>query len=166
MHTILPLTGKVKFSITLDPTSWIFDDRKIEIQDFFEKAKNGSGDVMEEEAKAYENEIKALSAKLGKPAVGKHIRRYQKTQWLTDSFVIPARPFIDNAQPLEDATTVIFQQKGGEHYSVPLEDVNKGVFAFSKNGKAIIDDGPLHFYYGDGSNAGNPIKGIEKIVIA
>ncbi|WKB34953.1 peptidyl-prolyl cis-trans isomerase [Terrilactibacillus sp. S3-3] len=136
MHTILPLTGKVKFSITLDPSSWIFDDRKIEWNDFLEEAKNGSGDIMEDETKVYEREIKALSKKLGKPADGKHIRRYSKQQWLTDSFVIPARPFIDNAEPLEEAATVIFHQKNGERYSLPLEDVRKGVFCIFKRWKS------------------------------
>jgi hypothetical protein len=33
MHDIIMLTGKVNFTITLDPTIWIFDDRRFELAD-------------------------------------------------------------------------------------------------------------------------------------
>lgn len=33
MHDIILLTGNVKFTITLDPTIWIFDDRRFELAD-------------------------------------------------------------------------------------------------------------------------------------
>lgn len=36
MHDIILLTGNVKFKITLDPTIWIFDDRRFELADRLE----------------------------------------------------------------------------------------------------------------------------------
>lgn len=36
MEFIIPITGAVKFNITLDPTVWIFDDRRIDLDEFFE----------------------------------------------------------------------------------------------------------------------------------
>ncbi|MCH5583588.1 hypothetical protein MK805_01205 [Shimazuella sp. AN120528] len=33
MHDIIQVTGNVKFKITLDPTIWIFDDRRFELAD-------------------------------------------------------------------------------------------------------------------------------------
>jgi hypothetical protein len=33
MHDIILITGNVKFNITLDPTIWIFDDRRFELAD-------------------------------------------------------------------------------------------------------------------------------------
>lgn len=35
MHDIIQITGNVKFQITLDPTIWIFDERRFEISDKF-----------------------------------------------------------------------------------------------------------------------------------
>ena len=34
MLEIIPIVGRIKFPITLDPSSWIFDDRKIALEDF------------------------------------------------------------------------------------------------------------------------------------
>jgi hypothetical protein len=39
MHNIILLTGNVKFKITLDPTIWIFDDRRFELSDRLEGAE-------------------------------------------------------------------------------------------------------------------------------
>ncbi len=33
MHDIILITGNTKFKITLDPTIWIFDDRRFELSD-------------------------------------------------------------------------------------------------------------------------------------
>jgi hypothetical protein len=33
MHDIILITGNVKFKITLDPTIWIFDDRRFDLAD-------------------------------------------------------------------------------------------------------------------------------------
>lgn len=35
MNDIIVLTGKVKFTITLDPGVWIFDDRKVDMDAYF-----------------------------------------------------------------------------------------------------------------------------------
>ena len=35
MENIILLSGKVKYSITLDPTVWIFDDRKVDLSTYF-----------------------------------------------------------------------------------------------------------------------------------
>ena len=42
MANIIEIKGKVKFKITLDPSVWIFDDRKAELHTFFED--NGTND--------------------------------------------------------------------------------------------------------------------------
>lgn len=36
MHDIILITGNIKFKITLDPTIWIFDDRRFELSDRLE----------------------------------------------------------------------------------------------------------------------------------
>ena len=42
MENIILVNGKVKFSITLDPSVWIFDERKLELTTFFDEKKNKS----------------------------------------------------------------------------------------------------------------------------
>ena len=37
LGSILFINGKVKFPITIDPLVWIFDDRKVEIDTYFNK---------------------------------------------------------------------------------------------------------------------------------
>ena len=35
METIIPITGAVTYQLTLDPTVWIFDDRKLDLNTYF-----------------------------------------------------------------------------------------------------------------------------------
>ena len=42
MENIILVNGKVKFSITLDPSVWIFDDRKLDLTTFFDEKKEES----------------------------------------------------------------------------------------------------------------------------
>ena len=35
METVIPIKGNVQHSITLDPSIWIFDDRRIDLEIFF-----------------------------------------------------------------------------------------------------------------------------------
>ena len=39
LEKIIPVIGKVKYSITLDPSVWIFDERKLELTTFFDERK-------------------------------------------------------------------------------------------------------------------------------
>ena len=39
MEFIIPIKGAVKFNLTLDPTVWIFDDRRIDLKTFFNSTK-------------------------------------------------------------------------------------------------------------------------------
>lgn len=37
MQTVIQIKGKVQHAITLDPSIWIFDDRRIDLDTFFTK---------------------------------------------------------------------------------------------------------------------------------
>jgi hypothetical protein len=148
MPEIILINGKVKHNITLDPTVWIFDERKITLADYLSKAFLSEDETVED---LYQEKKK---------------KRYKKAQWLTDSFVIPARPFIENAGPASEATIVIFGKKDGTETEVPLTDVLEGAFAFSEDGKALTESGPIHFYMNSGPNQEQPIKTINKITLA
>ncbi|MGO1923250.1 MAG: hypothetical protein ACTH14_05400, partial [Jeotgalicoccus sp.] len=38
---MIQLTGNVRYQITLDPSTWIFDDRKIKIEDLLAQTADG-----------------------------------------------------------------------------------------------------------------------------
>jgi hypothetical protein len=153
MSSIVQVSGKVHFSIVLDPSSWIFDDRKIEWHDYISE-KVTIKDVTEKEERA--------GAAL--PRMIERGIKYEKDRWVKDSFVIPVVPFLKNAEPLEDATTIRFEREGEEDVSVSIETVREGVFIFSHEGKILQEDGPLQFSdLNEYKEA--PIKGIRKIVI-
>lgn len=51
METIIPIKGKVKYKITLDPGVWIFDDRKVDLNTYFSEDQK-SRDALEEYTKS------------------------------------------------------------------------------------------------------------------
>lgn len=161
---IIQITGNVKFSITLDPSVWIFDDRKI----LFEEAFNGvnqeeqiNNDDAEKAAARWEQDLYPQRIK---PPVNKSIRRYDREKILTNSYVMPIREFLVHAEINKDATEVKLETTNGE-IILPLTDFQDCYLLFSKKGKPIQDQGPVHIYFRDGSNKDNPIKGVKKIII-
>ncbi|GGE41017.1 hypothetical protein GCM10011391_19700 [Pullulanibacillus camelliae] len=149
MQHIVMLKGRVAFSLTLDPSSWIFDDRKIDINDFY--ADDFDLDTFLE---AQKDERAGAAI----PRLAKGQRKYKKDEWLIRSFAMPAKIFIDNAEPQADASLLTFELTDGETISIPLEEARDGLLAFSHQGKIISDEGPLHFYFKNNPNAA--IKGI------
>lgn len=155
MTQIVQVTGKVKFPIVLDPSSWIFDNRKIEWNDYIEQRVT-IDDVIENK-----KDERAGSAV---PRLVEVKVKYDKERWLTDSFVIPVAPFLNNSEPEPDSQTVCFERSQGDTVRIPLDVFKEGVLVFSKNGKILQEDGPLQFCnlkdFKD-----NPIVGINKIVL-
>ena len=39
MEFIVPFKGEVKFKLILDPTVWIFDDRKLNLETYFQEER-------------------------------------------------------------------------------------------------------------------------------
>lgn len=155
MEMILPIKGKVKFPITLDAGVWIFDDRKIDLNTYFTE---GADDEKEEEftvaSKHWDRVIKEGNVS---PPTLKSERQFQKTKLLTGTFGIILKPFLENAEPDEDATTLVIETKSGD-ISVPLDEAYDFILAFSKDGKPLKEDGPVHVLYPDGSNRDRAIK--------
>ncbi|MEN1967009.1 hypothetical protein WMZ97_02925 [Lentibacillus sp. N15] len=160
---IIPITGNVAYPITLDPTVWIFDERKILLEDaFVEKTKNKNDD--DELKQASERFDRAISSQFSKPPVNPGISRREGEKILKNSYVMPIKDFAENAESAVDASRAILVTTTGD-ISITLEDFTNGLFLFAINGKPLKEDGPVHFFYHDGSNETNPIKNIKKIVI-
>jgi len=159
MEKIILLTGKVKFPITLDPTVWIFDERKLDLDTYF--------DVQEKEINELEEYTKSISEHWDReiiegaqlPSAKKSEKKFIKESMITGSFGIRFQPFLDNAEPYDDATTVIIES-AEQVYTVPIDKVKDIILGFSKNGKPLNEDGPVHVYLNKDSK-NQPIKHIK-----
>lgn len=164
--SIVPLTGKVKFQITLDPGVWIFDDRKVDLNTYFqdeEKAKNELDEYTKNMSKNWTREIQEGATS---PPTLKTEKKYEKEKIMTGTFGIPLDPFLKNAEPDEDADTlIILTEDPGNEVSLPLAKSSEIIFGFSKDGQPLKDDGPVHVFFKDGSNLDNPIKNVRGIKV-
>ena len=157
MEFIIPITGAVKFNITLDPTVWIFDDRRIDLDEFFE-GKYEYKDLDEEYTKVtsahWSREIIEGSTN---PPTLKSEKKYEKTKMLSNTYGIELKPFIQNAEPLKEAKHLIIETSEGNHI-ISLDEMDDILVKFSHKGKPLREDGPVHIIKKDGSNLNDPIR--------
>src|SRR5690625_2330894 len=101
---IIQIKGNVKFPITLDPSVWIFDDRKILFEQLFSKREE---EVKKEEAQKtaemFDQEL-YFNSKI-KPPVNDSIKRFDREKALTESFAMPLETFVETVEPNENATS-------------------------------------------------------------
>jgi len=164
MENILSILGNVKYPITLDPGVWIFDDRRIDLTTYFSKEKENADSVeayTKSVSKHWDREI--MEGAIFPPTL-KSEKKFEKEKVLTGTFGIPFKPFLLNAVPANDADKLIVHTKNGE-YEFSLEMAYDLILGFSNNGKPLSSDGPVHIYYGDGSNQGSPIKNVTAFTI-
>lgn len=164
MDNIITIKGKVKYSITLDPGVWIFDDRRIDLNTYFE-ASGEEVDELEEYKKSiskhWDREI--MEGAVYPPTLSTE-KKYEKEKVLTGSFGMPLKPFLKNAEILESAEILFLETSEGD-VKLPLTEGEKLILGFSKEGKPLSEGGPVHVYYGDGSNEKDPIMGVKAIRI-
>ncbi|WP_068672511.1 hypothetical protein [Oceanobacillus sp. Castelsardo] len=163
---IVPIIGNVTYSITLDPTVWIFDERKILLDKAFTKNIKSDEDFSKTKklAERYNREVFQSNAKV--PPVNKGLTKKEGEEILKNSYVMPLYDFIKNAEIKDSAKSATFLS--GDNQELITIDINQllnGYFLFAINGKPIKEDGPVHFFYGDGINKNDPIKNINKIKI-
>jgi hypothetical protein len=87
-----------------------------------------------------------------------------KEKIITGTFAMPLAPFLRNAEPLPDAKELTIVTEHNE-VTVPLEQAYKAILGFSKDGKPLREDGPVHFYFGDGSNRETPITHVRRFIV-
>lgn len=156
MEMIIPVRGAVRFPITIDPTVWIFDDRKVDVEEFF----SGHFQEVNEEAEYTDVTSKQWSREITEGAVFpptlKSEKKYERTKLLTNSYAMQLEPFIRNAEPAPDATELVVETANGE-FSYPLTELSTLLVQFSKEGKPLRVDGPVHILHKDGSNLDHPV---------
>lgn len=165
METIIPIKGKVKYKITLDPGVWIFDDRKVDLNTYF-NGNQMSEDTLEEYTKSvskhWDREI--MEGAVYPPTLKTEVK-FEKEKILTGTFGIPFKPFLLNAEPGQDAKNVVIEYGIEEKVKLTLEEASSIILGFSRDGKPLKEDGPLHVYYQDGSNKDNPIKNVTGFMV-
>ncbi|MBM6618599.1 peptidyl-prolyl cis-trans isomerase [Bacillus suaedaesalsae] len=166
MENIILVKGKVKYPLTLDPGVWIFDDRKVDLTTYFDQEHEVVNELEAYTKSVSEHWDREIKEGAIYPPINKSVKKFEKEKILNGTFAIPVKYFIQNAEPAEEATSVTFLLSNGEEHSLPIEDVVKGLFGFSFNGKPLKENGPVHFYYGNGSNRENPITNIQGISIS
>lgn len=164
MEGIIPFKGNIKYKITLDPGVWIFDDRKVDLTTFF-KQESTKSDELETYTKSiskhWDREI--MEGAVYPPTLKTEVK-FQKEKVLTGTFGIPLKPFIENAEPGHDAQQLVIETADSE-IELPLNEAYGLILGFSKDGKPLKEDGPLHVYYQDGSNSHDPIKNVTGFTI-
>ncbi|MEH6961981.1 peptidyl-prolyl cis-trans isomerase [Priestia megaterium] len=164
MNSIIMLKGKVKYTLTLDPSVWIFDDRKLDMDVFFEhppEQKDETEAYTKAVSKHWDREIQEGAVF---PPTLKTEKKFKKQELVNGTFGILFAPFLANASPTEEATNVSFKTKDAL-ISFSLEEAQKLIFGFSQDGKPLREDGPIYVYLADGSNRNNPIKYVEEIIV-
>lgn len=161
MTSIMPIKGNVKFQITLDPTVWIFDDRRIDLTTYFEQEKtqvNAEEKYLADVGAHWSREI--MEGAVFPPTL-KTERKFDRKGMMTGTFGMEIAPFLKNAEILPEATTVVFECQDGSEHSFPIEEAQTIIFKFSQDGKPLQEG--VHLLYADGSNVDNPITGVVAI---
>ncbi|UFU00898.1 hypothetical protein KO561_08180 [Radiobacillus kanasensis] len=160
---IVEIEGKVQYPITLDPTVWIFDDRKVLLEEAFKTESNEDvvTDELEQASLRFDREVYQQKVK---PPVTNSIAKYNRKELLENSYVMPIRDFLNTAEIKPEANSVELVSRFGNE-TISIDQLRNSLLLFSNAGKPLYDDGPIHLYFKDGSNQESPIKGISRIIL-
>lgn len=130
---MIQIKGAVKFPISLDSTTWIFDDRKVSIDDLERGVFDGTRPVNFEDNTEWNRAI--LEGQTNPPTLDSEIK-YKKRSVLEGSFVINMTPFFKNAEP-HDKATAIKLYNDNDAIEIPIELLPYLFFQFAKDGKRL-----------------------------
>ncbi|SIS38060.1 hypothetical protein [Salimicrobium flavidum] len=160
---IVQIIGKVTYPITLDPTVWIFDDRKRTFSEVFgEGISTGEEQEIDELREQAERFNRAMYQQKVSPPVNKSVNRYEKERAIKGTFLMPLLPFLYTSEISDEAKTAVLETSDGD-ISITTEKIRDSYALFAEKGKPLKEDGPIHIYFGDESNLNDPITGVKKI---
>lgn len=163
MENIIPIKGAVKYSITIDPTVWIFDDRRLDLNTYFINGKEEEDQDLAYLKSAGSHWSREIMEGATFPPTLKTERKFDRQGMKTGTFGMEIKHFLKNAELDEQATRVVLELKDGNEQAFSVEEANTLIFKYSQDGKPITDGGPVHVLYTDGSNIDNPIKNVAAI---
>lgn len=156
--SVIQVKGNVTYPITIDPSVWIFDDRKFS----FEKQQPVHPDgAAETDEQTLDTERVIREGRISPPTL-KSEKRFEKEKLMNGSFAMKLGAVLSNAEPKESAVQCVFISDS-ERTAVPLEKAIDSIAHFSEAGKPLQDGGPVHIYV-DG-NFDEPITGVKEIEI-
>ena len=127
---MIQIKGAVKFPITLDSTTWIFDDRKVQIEDLEQGVFDGTKPINFDDNREWNRAI--LEGQTNPPTLNSEIK-YKKRA------VINMSPFFKNAEP-HDTATAIRLYNNNDAIEVPIDLLPYLFFQFAKDGKRLYED--------------------------
>lgn len=148
---VITITGNIQYPITLDPSVWIFDDRKITLH---------LNKVNQEKEHIPFTGLQQLQ----KPPVTNSVQQTKRLELLSNSYYMPLEAFILRTEPKNDAKTAILSTSMGEE-SMPLRELINSNALFSQKGKPITTEGPIYLFRESDVDFEHPIKGIHNIHI-
>lgn len=163
MERIVPIKGEVSFNITLDPSVWIFDDRRIDLTTFFTDAHIEKDELLEYTKRMSAHWSREIMEGSTSPPTLKTEKKYEKTKMLTGTFGIYLKHFLHNAEVKAHATSIVFETTIGEEHRFSLEEAETIIFKYSQDGKQLLEDGPVYVLFADGSNLNSPIKNVNAV---
>ncbi|AMQ07356.1 hypothetical protein [Sporosarcina psychrophila] len=163
METIIPIKGNVRHVITLDPTVWIFDDRRVDLKTYFTESHIEKDELEEYKRAMGKHWSREIMEGATFPPTLETEKKFEKRKVLTGTYGIQLRHFLKIAEPAENARTLAFETSDGESHSFPLTKVDDIIFKFSDEGKPLLEGGPVHVVFKDGSNNDNPIRNVIAI---
>lgn len=143
---IIQIKGKVKFNITLDPSTFIFDDRKVEMEQLMHGKTSGEEAITFQDNYEWNREILEGGSK---PPTLVSEKKFKKQALLEGTFLMNMHSFIINAEPDSDATHVELSNDN-DKVQITLAELKYLYFQFSKDGKRLYDDGMVDAYTYDG----------------
>ncbi|MBN6186077.1 peptidyl-prolyl cis-trans isomerase [Aneurinibacillus sp. BA2021] len=164
MAEVITINGNVAFAITIDPSVWIFDDRKFKMEDFFasigEEPEETEDDSLMKMGQQWDKELTQ-----GVAPTKKSEQLFVEKKRIVGDYGIKLEPFLKNAEVKPEAKALRCELSDGSSITVPLADAYEAVLCFAIDGKPIREDGPVHLYYGDGRNMDAPIRGIVQLIV-
>jgi hypothetical protein len=165
LESIIPIKGNVQHVITLDPTVWIFDDRRIDLETYFTDSFVEKDELEEYKKSMGKHWSREIMEGATFPPTLKVEKKYEKTKMLTGTFGILLSHFLKNAVPAENAQSIILETADKENYKFPLSQAEDFIFKFSDKGKPLNEDGPVHVLFKDGSNIDSPMRNITAVIV-
>ncbi|SOC35269.1 hypothetical protein [Ureibacillus acetophenoni] len=163
MENIIPIKGAVTYKITIDPTVWIFDDRRLDLKTYFDQKNDEESEDMKYLLSMGKHWSREIMEGATFPPTLKTERKFDRQGMKTGTFGMEIKHFLKNAEIHDDATRVVFECENGIEHAFSIEEANTIIFKFSQDGKPLLEDGPVHLLFADGSNVDNPIKNIRAI---
>lgn len=132
------ISGNVKKPLTIDPTVWIFDERKIDLNAFFESGSkleedNDLTDYTKKISEQFDREM-LEGSEPPNPNRDSNKIKFNRQELINGSFGMPLKSFIKNASPFENASTIQVETTDETVHAFPLE---KGTISLRHSLKTV-----------------------------